>query len=88
MAQLTLEKVRNDIQALEKDELKQVQTVVNQNMKSQDTQESGEESFLTRMLDAGLITEIIRPNRGQNQMARLASILGKPLSETIIEERR
>lgn len=49
-----------------------------------------EEIFKQRLLDAGLIKEIRRPSRDPSASRpwRPVPIEGKPLSETIIEERR
>lgn len=47
-----------------------------------------EERFLQALLAAGLITEIKRPDRNTKMDREPVPIKGKPLSETIIEERR
>ena len=53
-------------------------------------QDSGEEEFKRRLLAAGLIKEIKRPACDQAGFDRYQPIRirGKPISETIIEERR
>jgi hypothetical protein len=51
------------------------------------TQDS-DEDILDAMLNAGLISEIKRPDRAPRTDRPPVPILGKPLSVTIIEERR
>ena len=87
MAQATLKQVMEEIKTLEPEELRQVQRVLESQLAS--TQDPGaDEGFLKAMLDAGLVSEIKRPDRRHKRERHLAPIQGKPLSETIIEERR
>src|SRR5262252_9123151 len=87
MAQATLTRVLKDIKTLEPEELRQVQHALESQL-APTTAENAEEGFLQAMLDAGLITEIKRPDRSRKRERRPVPIQGKPLSETIIEERR
>lgn len=53
------------------------------------SQADPEAAFLQRLLELGLLTEIRTPDRTQDDRDRvLIEVEGKPLSETIIEERR
>ena len=49
-----------------------------------------EEAFQRHLVDAGLLADIKRPRRDANAFQRRAplEIQGKPLSQTIVEERR
>ena len=87
MAQTTLTRVLEDIKTLEPGELRQVRHVLESQL-APIKADAAEEGFLQAMLDAGLISEIKRPDRSQKRERRLAPIQGKPLSETIAEERR
>ena len=86
MAQATLNRVLEEIKTLEPEEIRQVQHALESQLDPK-TEEAAE-GFSQAMLDAGLISEIKRPERRQQRDRRLVSIQGKPLSETIIEERR
>ena len=87
MAQAVLSRVLDDIKTLEPDELRQVQHVVGEQL-TRAVSEDPDERVLQAMLSAGLITEIKRPDRTPTPPRTLIRIQGKPLSETIIEERR
>jgi hypothetical protein len=86
MTQATLTRILGDIQTLEPEELRQVQRAIEQQLESQETVE--EERFLNALLASGLVKEIKRPPRDSKIERPLVPIQGKPLSETIIEERR
>lgn len=87
MAQATLNRVLEEIKTLEPEELRQVQCVLESQLgTSKDERADG--GFLQAMLDAGLISEIKRPDQRQKRDRLVVPIHGKPLSETIIEERR
>ena len=87
MAQVTLERILEEIKTLEPDELLQVQQAVQAQLVPADYSPA-EEGVLQGMLKVGLLTEI-KPRRPDRQAAYpLLPIQGKPLSETILEERR
>jgi hypothetical protein len=87
MAQVTLERILQDIKTLEPDELMQVQQAV-QTQLAPTGYAPEEERILQEMLKVGLLTEI-KPRRTDRQIVYpLVPIQGKPLSETILEERR
>jgi hypothetical protein len=87
MAHAELSRVLDDIKTLEPGELHQVQQVVKEQLGRFNSDESDERA-LKAMLKAGLIIEIKRPSRSKKPERRLISMQGKPISETIIEERR
>jgi hypothetical protein len=86
MAQAILTRILEDIRTLDPDELQQVKRVVEEQLIPAAT-EDPDEKVLQAMLGAGLITEIKRPDRASKSERLPVPILGKPLSETIIEER-
>ena len=87
MGQATLTRILDDIKALQPDELRQVQhAIAKQLAPSQASLE--EERFLKTLLASGLVKEIKRPLRDRPIERPLVPMQGKPLSETIIEERR
>jgi hypothetical protein len=87
MAQATLERILQDIKTLAPDELVQVQQAVQAQLAPAGYAPE-EERVLQEMLKVGLLTEI-KPRRTARQSAYpLVPIQGKPLSETIREERR
>ena len=87
MAQVTLERILKDIETLEPEELLQVQQAVQMQL-TQTGYSPAEERVLQEMLKVGLLTEI-KPRRTDRQVTLpLVPIQGKPLSETIREERR
>jgi hypothetical protein len=87
MAQATLTRILEEIQTLASEELRQVQNAIEQRLSP--THESPEEErFLQTLVESGLIKEIKRPPRDRTIQRPLVPIQGKPLSETIVEERR
>jgi hypothetical protein len=87
MAQVTLERILQEIKTLEPAELWQVQQAIQARLAPADYSPE-EEQVLQEMLQVGLLTEI-KPRRTDRQVAYpLVPIQGKPLSETILEERR
>jgi hypothetical protein len=87
MAQATLTRVLKDISTLSPEELRKVRGIVDERLTTTATEDPDEE-VLQAMLRAGLITEIKRPDRKPMPERPLVPIIGKPLSETIVEERR
>ena len=57
-------------------------------VESDSTEVDKEEQFLQALLAGGLIAEIKRPDRSSKMDREPVPIRGKPLSETIIEDRR
>lgn len=86
MAQATLSRILEDLSSLEPAELLSVRQAVEARLTV--PQKDTDEGFLQAMLDRGLIAEIKRPDRSQKRERHPVPIQGKPLSETVIEERR
>lgn len=87
MAQAVLERVLNDLSALEAEELEEVQQAVNDRL-TPPQRDPKEQAFLESLLATGLISEIKPRARPRPNRAPAVPIQGKPLSETIIEDRR
>ena len=89
MASSTLEQVIAEVKALSVEEQKQLQETLHRLLTSSPT-ESQEQELARVLLQAGLVAEL-RP-RGIDAQAyrqyKPVRVKGKPLSETIIEERR
>jgi hypothetical protein len=87
MTQMTLERILNEINTLEHEELLQVQQAVLARL-APIGYSPEEEWVLQEMLKVGLLTEI-KPRHADWQAAYpLVHIQDKPLSETVREERR
>lgn len=87
MAQGTLARILQEIKTLAPEELLQVQQAV-QGQLAPTSYVPAEDQVLQEMRKVGLLTEI-KPRRTDWQVANpLVPIQGKPLSETILEERR
>ena len=87
MSTATVNRIVDELDTLEVDELRQVQTAVTERL-AICAASPEEERFYQALLASGLVTEIKTPPRHQRRERRLVPIQGKPLSETIIEERR
>jgi len=84
---VTLERILKEINTLEPEELLQVEQAVQARL-APAAYAPAEEGVLQEMLRVGLLTEI-KPRRTDRQgVYPLVPIQGKPLSETIREERR
>lgn len=87
MARGTLEHLLDELKTLEREELYRLRSALEAQL-STPPSEDAEGKFLQSLLASGLITEIQRPDRIPKRERPLVKIQGKPLSETIIEERR
>lgn len=91
MSSANLEKVIEEVKALTADEQRQVKKILDELLNESNTVSMSPEDLLQqRLLEAGLITEI-RPgitDFSPYQEWEPVEVKGKPLSETIIEERR
>jgi hypothetical protein len=79
--------VLKTIEALEPEELQQVQQAVQARL-GQKRYPPEEERFLQALLDAGVIREIKPPRSTPVGERRRIQASGKPVSETLLEERR
>jgi hypothetical protein len=87
MTQATLTYILDAIKTLEPDELREVERTV-RGLLEPDTREAEREAALQVLQESGLVKEIKRPPMVARQEHPPVPIQGKPLSETIIEERR
>ena len=87
MAQSTLTHVLEEIKTLEPEELHQVEQAVRGLLESR-PKEADRETALRILQESGLVREVRRPPLDRDIERPLVPIQGKPLSETIIEERR
>jgi hypothetical protein len=87
MPRKALTQVLETIKTLAPDELRQVQEAVQEGWAS-DHYSPEEERFHHALLAAGLVKEIKPPRGAPSGERRLIQVRGKPVSETLIEERR
>jgi hypothetical protein len=87
-----IEKLLQDILSLPPEEQKHVRDAIDQGMtyEAADGERPAEEEFQRRLVEAGLLKEIKRPLRDAEAFknGKPVEIKGKPLSETVIKERR
>ena len=83
-----VERVLNEIKALTPEEIIQVRQKVDELLAAQTADAAG--TLKQRLFDAGLLSEIKTPERDAEAFRSYQPITvkGKPVSETIIEERR
>jgi hypothetical protein len=87
MTQAILTQILNQLETLELEELQQLNQTIQQYL--MDKEEVDKQAvFHQSLLDAGLVKQIKRPSYQSITERRLIQVEGKPVSETIIEERR
>ena len=87
MAQATLTRILEAIETLEAEELRRVEEVV-RGLLEPLSKEAEREEVLRVLHESGLVKDLKRPSMTRSRERPLIPIKGKPLSETIIEERR
>ena len=87
MAQAILHQILSQLPSLEPDELRQLSQAVLERLSPQDEAHK-REAFHQALLTADLVRQINRPPRVIESQRQLIDVQGKPVSETIIEERR
>jgi hypothetical protein len=87
MTQPMLEKILNQLQELETEELHQLNRAIKQCLVGK-TQTAEQTAFEQALLESGLVKQIKQPTYRHVTREELIKVQGKPLSETIIEERR
>jgi hypothetical protein len=86
MTQVIVNQILNQLETLETEELQQLQQSIQSRLAQHQTvQQSG---FLQALLASCLTQQIKYPNSHQSIERRLVEIQGKPISKTILEERR
>lgn len=93
MSSANLEKVIEEVKALTPDEQREIRDLIDSLLKASDESPAStslEDLFKQRLLEAGLISEIPRrlPAPEHLRDFKPVEVKGKPVSETIIEERR
>lgn len=87
MAQTILNQMIEQLKTLEAEELRELdQAIQNQLLPQEENRKR--EAFHQALLDSGLVKQIKRPHRIKTPRPPLVVVQGKPVSETIIEERR
>ena len=87
MSAVTLSRVIEDVKALTPEEQREVREVLDEAL-SHSREADKTAGFHGALLYAGLVKEVRAPGSRRIAARRLVEIRGKPLSETIIEERR
>lgn len=87
MAQAILQNMIDQLKNLETEELHQLNQAIKQHITVK-TQIESENAFEQALLESGLVEEIKKPTYRNVTTEQLIRVEGKPLSETIIEERR
>ncbi len=87
MAQASLQRVLEAIRTLDLNELGPVERAVQERLEAAGYSQQ-EWTAMQALIDAGLMKEIKPRFQGHSAEFKPVPILGKPLSETIIEERR
>lgn len=87
MAQTTLNQILNQLETLELEELKQLHQTIQKYLADKEGT-NRQATFHQALIDAGLVKQIKHPSYDPITERRLIQIEGKPVSETIIEERR
>lgn len=87
MAQATLNQILNQLKTLELEELQQLNQTIQQYLIDKEEADK-QAAFHQSLIDSGLVKQIKRPSHDPITERRLIQVEGKPVSETIIEERR
>lgn len=87
MSQAIIQNIINQLQELEIEELHKLNQAIEQHITVKRQTES-ETAFEQALLESGLVKEIKKPSYRNVTTEQLVKVKGKPLSETIIEERR
>lgn len=87
MAQAILNQILDQLKTLELEELQQLNQAIQKRLA--DKEKAAQRStFHEALLASGLVKQIKEPTYSQQTEQQLIQIQGKPVSETIIEERR
>lgn len=81
---MTLNEILHELESLKPEELQQLHQAIQQRLEVEATQKN---TFHQALLKSGLVKEIKQPFNSQNNQRKLIEVQGKPVSETIIEER-
>lgn len=87
MAQATLNQILSQLETLSPEELNQLNQTIQKHLADKEKSRT-RYSFHQAVLESGLVKQIKRPCYDRISERRLYKVEGKPVSETIIEERR
>ena len=87
MAQTTLNQILDQLEALDLEELRQLNQTIQKYLANKETTDK-QAAFHQGLIDSGLVKQIKYTNYEPIAERRLIQVEGKPVSETIIEERR
>lgn len=87
MAQETLKQILNQLETLELQELQQLHQTIQRYLAQKETTDK-QAAFHQALIDAGLVKQIKHLSYDPISERRLIQVEGKPVSETIIAERR
>lgn len=87
MAQAILNQILDQLEALEPEELQQLNQVIQKHLAA--IEEAVQQTtFHQALFTSGLVKQLKQPSYNRQTERRLIQIQGTPVSETIIEERR
>ena len=86
MQSVTLDSVVQEVKTLPTEDLKRLRVLLDELLSGEEKREHFEQA----MLEAGLVSEIRKPKRDVEAFRKYkpVKVKGKPISETLIEERR
>jgi hypothetical protein len=87
MPQATLNQILDQLETLELEELQQLYQAIQKYLTDKE-QAAQRTKFHQALLTSGLVKQIKYPSDSRQTERRLIQVQGKPVSETIIEERR
>jgi hypothetical protein len=87
MAQMTLYQILDQLPTLEPEELRQLNQAVQAQLMPQE-EDQKRTTFHQALLASGLVKQLKPPRHDEDTQRRLIEVQGKPVSETILEERR
>ena len=82
---MTLNEILNELESLKPEELQQLYQAIQKRLEVKKTAQKS--TFHEALLSSGLVKEVKKPFNNQQNQRKLIQIQGKPVSETIIEER-
>ncbi len=87
MAQTTLYEILDQLRTLEPEELRRLERAVCSHLGPQ-AESTKREAFHQALLASGLVKQIKPPRQDRDAERRLIEVQGRPVSETIVAERR
>ncbi|EDX72167.1 hypothetical protein MC7420_8259 [Coleofasciculus chthonoplastes PCC 7420] len=87
MPQTILNQILNQLEMLESEELQQLNLAIQKHLTDKEVA-AQRTKFHQALLTSGLVKQVKHASDNQQPERRLIQVQGKPISETIIEERR